>query len=67
MTNAFALNHDKSLPAFFFCVKCQAKNDFLKDVELGYYDELRAYIHIPITGIFTDNITGTLRLSVDRF
>ena len=33
MTNGFALNHDKSLQIYFFCVKRQAKNDFLKDVE----------------------------------
>ena len=33
MTNGFALNHDKSLQIYFFCVKLQAKNDFLKDVE----------------------------------
>ena len=33
MTNSFALNHDKSLQIYFFCVKCQAKNDFLKNVE----------------------------------
>ena len=33
MTNDFALNHDKSLKIYFFCVKRQAKNDFLKDVE----------------------------------
>ena len=32
-TNGFALNHDKILQIFFFCVKCQAKNDFPKDVE----------------------------------
>ena len=32
-TNGFALDHDKSLQVYFFCVKCQAKNDFLKDVE----------------------------------
>ena len=30
--NGFALNHDKSLQVSFFCVKRQAKNDFLKDV-----------------------------------
>ena len=29
----FALNHDKSLQIYFFCVKHQAKNDFLEDVE----------------------------------
>ena len=29
MTNGFAL----SLKIYFYCVKCQAKNDFLKDVE----------------------------------
>ena len=28
-----ALIHDKSLQIYFFCVKRQAKNDFLKDVE----------------------------------
>ena len=37
MTYGFALNHDKSLQTvfffFFFCVKRQAENDFLKDVE----------------------------------
>ena len=33
MTNGFALNHDKSLQIYFFCVKRQAKIDFLKDVE----------------------------------
>ena len=32
MTNGFALNHDKSLQ-IYFCVKHQAKNDFLKYVE----------------------------------
>ena len=33
MTNGFALNHDKSLQMYFFYVKRQAKQDFLKDVE----------------------------------
>ena len=33
MTNGFALNHDKSLQIYLFCVKRQARNDFLKDVE----------------------------------
>ena len=33
MINGFALNHDKSLKIYFFCVKHQEKNDFLKDVE----------------------------------
>ena len=33
MTNGFALHHDKSLQVYFFCVKPQSKNDFLKDVE----------------------------------
>ena len=33
MTNGFGLNHDKSLQIYFFCVKRQAKNNFLKDVE----------------------------------
>ena len=33
MANGFALNHDKNLQIYFVCVKRQAKNDFLKDVE----------------------------------
>ena len=33
MTNGFALNHDKSLQIYLFCVQRQAKNDFPKDVE----------------------------------
>ena len=33
MTNGSALNHSKSVQIYFFCVKRQAKNDFLKDVE----------------------------------
>ena len=33
MANGFALNHDKSLQIYLFCVKHQAKNNFLKDVE----------------------------------
>ena len=32
--SASALNHDKNLQIYFFCVKRQAKNDFLKDVEI---------------------------------
>ena len=32
-TNGFALNQDKILQIYFFCVKHQAKNDFLKYVE----------------------------------
>ena len=33
MTNGFALNYDKSLQIYFFCLKRQAKNNFLKDVK----------------------------------
>ena len=33
MTNGFALNHDKILQIYFFCVKRQAKINFLKDAE----------------------------------
>ena len=33
MTNGFAINHDKSLQIYFFCIKRQAKNHSLKDVE----------------------------------
>ena len=32
-TNSFALNFTKSLQIYFFFVKCQARNDFKKDVE----------------------------------
>ena len=33
MSNGFAFNHDKSLQIYFFRVKHQAKNNFLKDVK----------------------------------
>ena len=33
MTNGFALNNYKSLQIYFLCVKRQAKNNLLKDVE----------------------------------
>ena len=33
-TNGFALHNDKILQIYFFCVTRQAKNDFLKDVEI---------------------------------
>ena len=33
MTNGCALNHDISLQIYFFCVKRQAKNGFLKGIE----------------------------------
>ena len=36
-TNGFASNRDKSLHIYFFCVKRQAKNDFLKDVEKPFF------------------------------
>ena len=39
MTNGFALNHNKKLQ-IYFCVKRQAKNDFLKD---GESTVLRSY------------------------
>ena len=38
-TNGFALNHDKNLQIYFFCVKRQAKNDFLIDVESTVHHE----------------------------
>ena len=38
MTNGFALNCDKSLQ-IYFCVKRQAKIDFLKDVESTVADD----------------------------
>ena len=42
MTNGFALKHDKSLQIYFFCVQCQAKNDFPKDVERTITDGISA-------------------------
>ena len=44
MTNGFALNHDKSLQIYFFCVKCQVKNDFLKPVESTVTFSIKTYI-----------------------
>ena len=44
MTNGFALNHDKSLQINFICVKHQAKNDFLKDVESTVITALCAWV-----------------------
>ena len=32
-TNGFALSHDKKWQIYFFCVKHQAKTDFLKDIK----------------------------------
>ena len=40
MTNGFALNHEKSLQIYFFCVKRQANNDFLKDIESTITNDL---------------------------
>ena len=31
--NGFALNHDKNLQIYCICVKRQAKNHFMKDVD----------------------------------
>ena len=56
-TNSFALNHDKNLQIYFFCVKRQAKNAFLKDVEstvmqvlqtpgIAYISRLAIYIYM---------------------
>ena len=34
MTNGLSLNHGKSLQIYmYFCLKRQAKNDFMKDVK----------------------------------
>ena len=40
MKNGFALNHDKSMQIYFFSIKRQAKNDFLKDVESTIVESL---------------------------
>ena len=53
MTNGFALNHGKSLQIYFFCVKRQAKNDFLKDVE-STAGAIFHY-HLSIYKTFLDN------------
>ena len=56
MTSGFALlNYDKSLQIYFFCVKRQAKIDFLIDVEstvgrIQYTIYLTFYnVHFPTT------------------
>ena len=53
MTNGFALNHDKSLQIYIFCVKRHAKNDFLKDVEstvvFYYYPVLYKFLNLMQT------------------
>ena len=49
-TNSFALNHDKSLQIYFFCLKRQAKNDFLKDVE-----SIVVLVNIPVYINFEPN------------
>ena len=53
-TNGFALNHDKNLQIYFFCVKRQAKNDFLKDVESTVGIETLCNSHLPIKIILPD-------------
>ena len=60
-TNGFALNHDKSLQNYFFYVKSQVKNDFLKDVEstvvCGYL-HCSAYGSFPVLPqVFSINVT----------
>ena len=50
MTNSFALNHDKSLQIYFFCVKRQAKNDFLKDVKSTVDSSTMSLMSIHVTG-----------------
>ena len=40
MKNGFALNHDKSMQIYFFSIKGQTKNDFLKDVESTVVESL---------------------------
>ena len=53
MTNGFALNHDKNLQIYFFCVKRQAKNDFLKDVERTVVSSDQIFILIILFDIST--------------
>ena len=50
-TNDFALNYDKNLQIYFFCVKREAKNDFLKDVESTVVVFLMTVV--PLLEIFT--------------
>ena len=56
-TNGFVLNHDKSLKIYFFCVKHQAKNDFLKDVESTVvYCQLTVDRYRPNMGTYSISI-----------
>ena len=56
-TNGFALNQDKSLQIFFFCVKRQAKNHFLKDVESTVWCEYWLESSPPVleNNVFEEN------------
>ena len=45
MTYSFAINHDKNLQIYLFCVKRQAKSDFLKDVE----STVASFAHLGFT------------------
>ena len=66
MTNGFALNHDKSLQIYFFCVQCQAKNhsercqkhssySLITKINLYNFDPLKVhfYIKLGFTGVYT--------------
>ena len=59
MTNGFALNHDKRLQSYFFCVKRQEKNNFLKDVESTVNELLLISTH-SILSWKKKHIVGTL-------
>ena len=55
-TNGFALNLDKSLQIYFFCVKRQAKNNFLKVIESISYAQIYLSLDAVHINIFTSYI-----------
>ena len=67
-TNGFALNHDKKLQIYFFCVKRQAKNDFLKDVESTVCIETLWNSHLPIKVTFLIyNVFNIMKTSLFKY
>ena len=52
MSRFKALNLDKKLQIYFFCVKRQAKNDFLKDVESTVIQAVCLYNLIRVFAVY---------------
>ena len=59
MINGFAFNNDKSLLIYFFRVKHQAKNDFLKDVESTESGKSECKEYICLTTLWANSADDT--------